>query len=770
MPPSKSRSRRSDSSRFGSVRRPSWIERIKAAQAVLPIALGTAFFLLTSVIIIAGGEAFPYRLGQTVSGSQIIARVPVPDPEKLRSLQEAEELATANHYVLNEAILTSVEAAVTNLLQKAKANETLASLQAELKNQKQDWVLDEKAFAALRKFATDEKEAVAFKQHMAAMVAAAKAEPLVRQLNQEDRARPSASQWTILKGHDPPEVSNVRLKYVSVSEQVAAVADTVVKSFPPALHAALSAKWREILRPPNKAAGEQRYYPIYEFDKKATDEAIRVAREGVSIERAAKPAGTPICEPGIITERDLEVLRLEHQAYQEALRRQSAIWSPSVLRAIGVIGIVLFVTSGLFVYVWWYGMSYLEDLRRTFAFVVLMLIVLLLVRLGALAGWPKELAVAAVVMVGATLTIAFDQRFAFGATSALAVLVTVAAGGGLGLLVVLMTAMGVGVFTLKQIRARSKVLNMGGLTAAAAFLAAGCTGLMEMQTFQYTGQLALTAASSGLAAGFIVFGMLPLIERAFDVTTALTLLEWGTIHQPLLRRLREEAPGTYSHSQTLGDMAEGAAEAIGADGLLARTGAYYHDVGKIVKPNYFVENYEMRLDQHKKLQPTMSMLIIVGHVRDGLELARQYGLPRALRRFIGEHHGTTLVEYFYHEAANRQVAEGKREPAEAEFRYPGPKPQSKETAILMLCDSVEGAVRAMSEPTAGRIESMVHQIAMKRLMDGQLDQCNMTLQELRQVEDALTRSLIAMYHGRISYPKGKPGEKDLKAKPAESAG
>jgi putative nucleotidyltransferase with HDIG domain len=295
--------------------------------------------------------------------------------------------------------------------------------------------------------------------------------------------------------------------------------------------------------------------------------------------------------------------------------------------------------------------------------------------------------------------------------------------------------------------------------------------LLAGQTLQFTGQYALTAAASGLAAGFIIFGILPLIERIFDVTTALTLLEWGTIHQPLLRRLREEAPGTYSHSQTLGDIGESAAEAIGADGLLTRTGAYYHDVGKMVKPSYFVENYEMRVDHHKKLQPTMSMLIIVGHVRDGLDLARQYGVPRSLRSFIGEHHGTTLVEYFYHEAAARQSAEGKREPAESEFRYPGPKPQSKETAILMLSDAVEGAVRALSEPTAGRVESTVHQIAMKRLMDGQLDECHMTLKDLRGVEDSLTRSLIAIYHGRIAYPKDKGGaDEALEAKEAGSAG
>lgn len=752
-----------------------------------------AFFALASLIIIWGGEPMPYRLGQTISGRQIVARVPVRDPEKLRSLQEAEELATANHYVLNAAVLKKVEAAVTNLLQKAKANETLESLKGELANQKQKWKLDDTAFAVLRKFATDEKGADTYKKHMNEMMAAAEQEPLVRLPRLEDRARPSASQKTILKGratgkpdghttgqlkgHTIREVSNGSLKYVLNREHVEVVARSVVRPFPAPLRKALEAKWREILHPPAKSESDSRVLqPIYEFDKKATDEAIKSARASVSWERAAKPAGTPICEPGlvtgqiIITERDLEVLRLEHSAYQQAIEQDLGFRSPAFQRVVGIVGIVLFVTIGLSIYVWRYGVGFLEQLHRTLGFAVIMLVMLLLSRLGALANWPHELAVVPVVMVGAILTIAFDQRFAFGATGGLAVLVTLAIGGGLGVLVVLIMAMGVAVYSLKEIRTRSRVLNMGGLTAASALLACVCMGLIDGQTYWYITQSSLAAASSGLAAGFIIFGILPIIEHVFDVTTALTLLEWGTIHQPLLRRLREEAPGTYSHSQTLGDMAEGAAEAIDANGLLARTGAYYHDVGKIVKPNYFVENYEMRLDQHKKLQPTMSMLIIVGHVRDGIDLAEQYSLPRALRRFIAEHHGTTLVEYFYREAANRQAAEGMREPSETEFRYPGPKPRSKETAILMLCDAVEGAVRAMSEPTAGRIESTVHHIAMKRLMDGQLDECSMTLKDLRRVEDSLTRSLIAIYHGRISYPKSKSDTKELKAKGAESAG
>ncbi len=767
MPSSKGTSRRTGPNRWGMSRAMSWADRVRRAQALLPLGVAVGFFFVASLIIIKGGPPFPYRLGQTVSGKQIVARVPVLDPEKLRNLRRVAELNAENHYALNEAMLKGVEAALTNLREKAAANETLEALRAELAKQNQKWDLDENAFAALRKLAT-EKEATGFKELMTRMMAAARAEPLVRQLSLEDRSPTSAAQIAILRGHDTPTIARDRLKYVTNSEHVQSVINTVVKRAPSALQDALAAKWREVLQP---GPDPREYVPIYEFDKKATDEAIKAARDRVVLERAAKPAGAPICEPGILIERDLEALRIEHREYLEALDAQEGFWTLSLRRGMGLGGIVLLVTIGLCLYVWWYGAESARGPRQLLASAVTMLLMLLLVRLGALANWPPELAVVPVVMTGAILTIAFDQRFAFAVTSGLAILAILAIGGDFGLLLVLMTSMGVTVFTLEEIRTRSKVLDVGGLTAVAAFVVSACVGLIEGQTSQFAGQCALTAAASGLAAGFLIFGILPLIERVFDVTTALTLLEWGSMHQPLLRRLREEAPGTYSHSQTLGDMAERAAEAIGANGLLARTGAYFHDVGKIVKPNYFVENYEMKVDQHKNLQPTMSTLIIVGHVRDGLDLASQYGVPRLLRSFIAEHHGTTLVEYFYREAATRQTAEGNPEPSESEFRYPGPKPQSKETAILMLCDSVEGAVRAYQERTAGRIEATVHQIAMKRLMDGQLDECNMTLKDLRRVEDSLTRSLISVYHGRIAYPKGKRAEGEaFKAKEAGSAG
>ena len=212
-----------------------------------------------------------------------------------------------------------------------------------------------------------------------------------------------------------------------------------------------------------------------------------------------------------------------------------------------------------------------------------------------------------------------------------------------------------------------------------------------------------------------------------------------------------EAPGTFSHSLLIGSIAENAAEAIGANGLLCRVGAYYHDIGKINKPPYFVENQMGSASRHDQLSPTMSQLVIVGHVKDGVEIAKEYGLPAVLRQFIETHHGTTLMEYFYHEAQKK--ADDKQTVSEAEFRYPGPKPKSKEAAIIMLADAVESAARSLTDHSPTKVETLVHTIAMKRLQDGQFDECDLTLRELSRIEISLSKSLAAHHHGRIAYPK-----------------
>lgn len=323
---------------------------------------------------------------------------------------------------------------------------------------------------------------------------------------------------------------------------------------------------------------------------------------------------------------------------------------------------------------------------------------------------------------------------------------------------------------LPEIRDRGSIVRAAlwlslalGLATAADRLAAiplDATRSQEIIT------VAVIAGVGGLIVGGVTLFILPWIERAFNITTGMTLVELRDPKQTLLRELQQKAPGTYNHSLNVATIAESAAAAIDADALLTYAGALYHDIGKMTKPEYFVENQGGGTNRHDRLSPAMSVLVIIGHVKDGLELAREYGLPRPLHHFIEAHHGTTLVEYFYHRAKkNAEGDEETKEPEEFDFRYPGPKPRTKEAAILMLADSVESATRTLREPTPSRIESLVDQIANKRLMDGQFDQCDLTLGELHKVTESISKTLASIYHGRVQYPGEEKAEKP--AKPAE---
>jgi putative nucleotidyltransferase with HDIG domain len=247
----------------------------------------------------------------------------------------------------------------------------------------------------------------------------------------------------------------------------------------------------------------------------------------------------------------------------------------------------------------------------------------------------------------------------------------------------------------------------------------------------------------------------------------MTLIELRDPKQPLLRELQIRAPGTYNHSLNVASVAEAAAEAIKADSLLTYVGALYHDCGKMNKPEYFVENQLGGPNKHEKLNPAMSLLVIVGHVKDGIELAREFGLPRQLHHFIEAHHGTTLVEFFFHRAKQQAIEESHRQhdqhpdeaddthiPEEFEYRYPGPKPGTREAAILMISDAVESATRTLTEPTPSRIEALVRAIANKRLLDGQFDDCDLTLKDLNLIVESISRSVTSIYHGRVVYPGG----------------
>ena len=420
--------------------------------------------------------------------------------------------------------------------------------------------------------------------------------------------------------------------------------------------------------------------------------------------------------------------------------------------AISIITILVCVGAALYVH--HYQRRILSKPTRIMALVGLFIMLLALTRVGSLYPEWIYLATGSAVTSAVILTIAYDQRFALGMTLFYCILACFAVSkiATVELFLTMMVGVATCCFSLKEIRTRMKLIEVSALAAVAVFVTTFSVGIIQGVSIGKTSLNSGAAGAVTIAVGLVIWGFLPIIEKVFGIATSMTLMEYSDANQPLLRKLAMEAPGTFSHSLLIGTIGESAAETIGANGLLCRVGAYYHDIGKINKSPYFVENQMGSASRHEQLSPAMSQLVIVGHVKDGIEIAKEYGIPAILRQFIETHHGTTLIEYFYHEAKKKQD-EKQTSVSESEFRYPGPKPKSKEAAIVMLADASESAVRSLPEATPTKVETLVHNMAMKRLQDGQFDECELTLRELSSIEKGISKALAARHHGRIAYPK-----------------
>ncbi|MCK9614879.1 MAG: HDIG domain-containing protein [Candidatus Omnitrophica bacterium] len=307
-----------------------------------------------------------------------------------------------------------------------------------------------------------------------------------------------------------------------------------------------------------------------------------------------------------------------------------------------------------------------------------------------------------------------------------------------------------------RVRKRFEVIKAGVAAGFIQFLVAFVIEKVKTEQGFVSGfrpdlNLLIICLLNGIAAS-VVLVILPIFEYIFRVVTNPSLLELSDLNHPLLRRLILEAPGTYQHSLVVANLSESAAESIGANALLARVGSYYHDIGKMIKPNYFVENIIGFKDIHKDLKPSMSKLIITNHVKDGVDLAKKYRINPRIIDFISEHHGKTLVYFFYQRAKELEP----QVQHEEEYRYGGPKPQSKETAIVSLADTIEALSRTVDEPTPSRIEEIVREVVRKRFMEGELDESNLTLKDLEKITQKFTHVLNALFHTRINYPKDEP--------------
>ena len=492
-----------------------------------------------------------------------------------------------------------------------------------------------------------------------------------------------------------------------------------------------------------------------QLDSAATKAELKAASEGAQerFDRYPRrtvlvPAGDQLTE----TEKGLGILRMEYDAYVQSVTPWQRVFQVNGIATLLLLLVVLF---GVFLQ--YFAPKMLEENSRLIVFVGMCSASVFFSCLMSADPWRAEIIpLLATVMITA---IVYSQVVAILTAFLLSLLVSMATLSDIGHFLTLMTICVTSTIPLRRIKSRLVMVKAGFLVATVSFYAVWSTSVIQAEGNDDAWRnlaivvTALKFAGWALVCCYLVAGSLPFIEQAFGIVTDISLLELTGVSHPLLQELARRAPGTYNHSMNVASLAEAAAEAIGANGLLTRVGAYFHDIGKMLKPEYVIENMtEGSENHHQSLAPAMSTLIIIGHVKDGLELAEENNLPDPLVNFIEQHHGTTLVEYFYHEATRKADVDHRTDASESNFRYPGPKPQSRETAVLMLADAVESASRTLKEPTPKRVQSLVHEITMKRLLDGQFDECNLKLNEIRIVEESLIKSLLAAHHGRVRYP------------------
>jgi putative nucleotidyltransferase with HDIG domain len=476
----------------------------------------------------------------------------------------------------------------------------------------------------------------------------------------------------------------------------------------------------------------------------------------LSAERLVAPVYGQIFAGDIVVRHD-QVVTDGTIAKLRALGLQNPRLDPGTVACVA--GLVAFMVG---IVCFWLARDYPAVFASTKTLVLLSLLVILGVlglRLGSAMlgvrlstsqfGYVGMVWVAATGMLIAAL---IRPRVAMLVTALLAAQSGVILGNDLRFSILTLLSTWVAIFAVSDIRNRGDVLRAGGLTCASNVVLTLLLGQLQGDTRADIQQSTVWAFFSGLLAVALFQVSAALFERLFGITTHLGLLELSDPNRPLLKRFCELAPGTYTHSILVGNLAVAAAEAVGADALLCRVGALYHDLGKMQRAQFFVENQAGGDNAHARLNPSLSALVVTAHVKDGLEIAEQEKLPPVIKSFITEHHGTSLIRYFYHQ----QCAGDDNEAAPAlehQFRYGGPKPQSRETAILMLADSVEAASRTLDKPTLGRIEDLVTKIIDGHLSDGQLDECDLTQRDLRGIQGAFVRLLSGMLHSRIDYPE-----------------
>ncbi|MBI5723926.1 MAG: HDIG domain-containing protein [Planctomycetes bacterium] len=774
-------------------------------------------------------DPLPYRLGQYIP-ENIHPRVDfrVLLQERLKDARRVAEDSAAPVLALNVKLIEEVSATLSNLPERLKNSPATrpADLDKSLLDQ---FALDDmERINAFRALAASEPGARKKLAEMTDRIKSAMAEcyivrpdDLLKQPTAEfvafSRPGRDGKKDVVYKPIRDPRTKIDNPDIIKLHEQarigdwIDALVNQFDKSLRPSLKAYLAGmlKARPACIYDDAASSLEKQRKVREVEENPPNECYQTYKTGqilVSKSLRQDESGKKVLEP--LSQNDLDLLKKEHEMFlwqekypdlpllkkeYESLLKQEKPAEPDSLARMqkmiqdmekhpdltlplirmggrgGMMGLIVLL---LCFQAWRYQPRLIKDHAQAAIVVLVILLMLLAAKIICFTlRWNPHGAVLPVLIGTMIFVIAFDQRFAMNLGLVLSALVVMQQRADFAMLVILLSGVATCVFPLDEIRTRTKLM---GVSAGAAAVTAGAIWINSLcgnVPWQFALQDSLWGAGAAMLVGFLVWGMLPLIERVFRVATSMTLLEWCDASKPLLKRLAMEAPGTYSHSLQLGAMCEAAAEAVGARGLLARVGAYYHDIGKINKPEYFIENQGGMASKHQKLSPAMSQLIIIGHVKDGLEMARQYGLPEILHEFITAHHGTTLIQYFYVQEAQKRMASDERAPDDVEFRYPGPKPRSREAAVLMLADACESSIRAVAEPTLSRIEAQIHAMVQRRLEDGQLEDCDLTLRQVHLIEESLVKNLCSIHHMRIAYPapagqKATPAETPSAEEPA----
>ncbi|TVQ52497.1 MAG: HDIG domain-containing protein [Phycisphaerales bacterium] len=709
------------------------------------VLLLMVLFIAASVIVCWGRDQIYVRDGQIMTETQL-KRVDyrVEDKTATRARREEASRAAPRIYRLNESYLERLEVAITGLPRALEGVEAIEEISEELIREFQ---LTEESLPAIQEFITDGEPSEAWKRYT------------TRLIDEQLRRRPllSSQEFQVytttlnraLVLPDGTVISPLRAEPIELRSEMRSDSITRIREL------ILAAGFPESVVPYVKARLLSDPQPTFQHDSAETERRAEMAAAEVEPVMVAHEAGEVLYRRGeMLSAGTYENVIIESQEFAANASLMDR-WMPRVGIA-GMLAILCIFLAGYII------LAYPRITRNALRLsaMVAMLAGMLVLSILVASQVPPVLYAAAIgstLFAVIVLQLAYDQRLALFLAAIQGAFVTLALNQGVAWFLLLVAGAGVMILQLRDVRHRNSLIRAAGVTAVVLSIGAVLVGLYEYPLVAGATQQiiwnAVWAGGAAFAVGFVVLGILPSIEKMFGITTGMTLAELRDPKQPLLRQLQQTAPGTYNHSLQVANIAEAAADAIGADGLLVYVGALYHDVGKMNKPDYFVENQSSGVNKHDKLSPAMSLLVIVGHVKDGVELAREYGLPRSLIHFIEAHHGTTLVEYFYH-AAKTQASK-KSAVTEVEFRYPGPKPRTKEAAIMMLSDAVESATRAMAEPNPARIESLVRELSHKRLMDGQFDHSDLTFRELTLIEDAIISRLCAIHHSRISYPSSK---------------